>query len=146
MELIHYGAKEFNANLFSKVRNREPLWVKPTGGFWCSPVNSKYGWVDFCSDEGFNEDGITDSFTFSLYENSRVYVIDTSRDLLNIAKLIIFKNLFIDFEDVATKYDAIHLTINGQRETRFNYGCDLYGWDCESVLILNKNCIKLKNG
>ena len=58
---------------------------------------------------------------------------------------------FIDYEEMAKEYDAIWLTVNGQWDTRLpemdgNYDIDgssinLYGWDCESLLILRKECI-----
>lgn len=41
-----------------------------------------------------------------------------------------------DFELLAKHFDVIHLTENGQYETRLNHP-DLYGWDCESSLWLN---------
>jgi len=45
---------------------------------------------------------------------------------------------FPDYEECATRYDAIHLTDRGQWATRMTHPKNLYGWDCESVLILNK--------
>lgn len=33
--------------------------------------------------------------------------------------------------------DAIFLTERGERATRFTHPRTLYGWDCESVLVLN---------
>ena len=50
---------------------------------------------------------------------------------------------FPDFEKVALEFDAIHLTTRGMMETRFTpfETPDLYGWDCESVLVLNRDVI-----
>jgi len=44
----------------------------------------------------------------------------------------------LDFRKMKDDYDIIHLTSSGQVETR-NIGesIDLYGWDCESSLMLN---------
>jgi hypothetical protein len=50
-----------------------------------------------------------------------------------------------NYERAATLYDIIYLTEKGQRETRFpsaNCNFNLYGWDVETVLINNLNCIK----
>lgn len=48
----------------------------------------------------------------------------------------------IDFEKivVGNVYDAIKLTDKGQVETRFSRN-NLYGWDCESMVILNPDII-----
>ena len=50
--------------------------------------------------------------------------------------------LCIDFKEASKTWDAIFLTEKGQRETRFTHPKNLYGWDCESVLILNSNIIQ----
>jgi len=48
--------------------------------------------------------------------------------------------MYLDFEQLSKTYDAVWLTYNGERKTRYS-NPDLYGWDCESVLILNKNSV-----
>ena len=49
--------------------------------------------------------------------------------------------LYPDFEKmVKMGYDAIYLTDKGQMETRFTMP-DLYGWDCECVLVMNPDCV-----
>jgi len=49
----------------------------------------------------------------------------------------------IDFESLANHYDAMWLTETGEISTRLLcQDRNLYGWDCESVLIFNKECIK----
>lgn len=42
-------------------------------------------------------------------------------------------------------YDGILLTWNGQKKTRFTSdpNFDLYDWDVESLLVLNKDCIEV---
>ena len=46
---------------------------------------------------------------------------------------------YLDFEKIAENYDAIWLTEKGMQETRWS-NPDLYGWDCETFLILNPKC------
>lgn len=48
-----------------------------------------------------------------------------------------FNRGYLDFELLAKNYDAIWLTENGQSETHLYYPINLYGWDCETVLIMN---------
>ncbi len=41
---------------------------------------------------------------------------------------------YIDFERLATEYDGLWLTEQGNAETHLSYPHDLYGWDTESTL------------
>lgn len=52
----------------------------------------------------------------------------------------IFKDIFIalDFEEIKKEYDAIEVLISEDDQLYW----DLYGWDCDSLLILNKDIIK----
>lgn len=40
---IHYGAKSFIPGFVRQIVNK-PLFTKPKGGLWASPVDAKYGW------------------------------------------------------------------------------------------------------
>jgi hypothetical protein len=52
----------------------------------------------------------------------------------------LYNSQLIDFEAVVKSgIDAIWLTEDAIRHKEF------YGWDCESVLILNSNCIQTPN-
>ena len=49
----------------------------------------------------------------------------------------------IDFEAMVQRgIEGIYLTEKGQIDTRWTSPRSLYGWDCETILILNENCIK----
>jgi hypothetical protein len=48
---------------------------------------------------------------------------------------------YIDFEVLAQSVDAVHLTVEGEAKTRYTEPRGLYGWDCETVLVLNPNSI-----
>lgn len=147
---IHYGSNRYNAKLFRNVRN-SPLWCKPErGGLWASPINSSRGWKDWCEREEFRTFGLKRFFTFQLDNTSKVLLIDEYGDLehLSVTKetqtvgLRTFKG--IDFENMFRKgFDAILLTDRGESATRWMRGPlgSLYGWDCESLLVLNKKKI-----
>lgn len=47
----------------------------------------------------------------------------------------------ISFNSLKERYDAIWLTETGQWKTRLSRPLNLYGWDCESLVILNKRVI-----
>lgn len=146
LHLRHHGASKYDASKFLPIRN-SIYRRKPIGGLWTSPINSEYGWRQWCEDQNFST-GPLDEF-FDIEFAGRVYVIDQLKDLLN-APLVRYTSPYglvsvqsIDFEQLINQgYDAIHLTTKGQIETRFSEPINLYGWDCESVLIMNEKSIK----
>ena len=152
--LIHYGSDEFRKEKFWEIRNSD-LMVKPTGGLWTSPVSSEWGWKDWCKSEHFRECDEKNSFTVHLKPGSKLLVIDSKKDLYSVLEthsLPTFsltgipkefsKSRSPDFEKLLEDgCSAIWLTEKGQRETRFSYPSTLYGWDVETVLILDKNSV-----
>ena len=139
LELIHYGASKYDSSKMKPIKNNN--WIKPIGGLWASPINSKWGWVDWCKLENYGD--ITKSFTF-WYEGN-LLIIDSLDDLKTKVHFVNKQEYKyyarIDFEKLSKKYDAMFLTENGQRETRYSHPESLYGWDCESILIFNSNGI-----
>jgi len=140
--LITYGCGEsFQRVLFEPIKNRE--WIKPHGGLWSSPIDSELGWADWCKSNDYGN--LSQSFEFEFEGN--VFVIDSYDDALSAPILtcdvLDYKKHYIDFEKlIALGYDAVWLTECGEYETRnFNRPLSLYGWDCESVLIMNPDCI-----
>lgn len=137
--LIHYGAKDYIPELVEPIKNEN--WIKPKGGLWTSPINSVFGLKQWNDIENFMECDINNSFTLKLHDWTKIFIIDNKNDLIN-APLIdsYFGVKFINFEYLSNKYDAIWLTVNGERQTRHLFPISLNGWDCESVLILNSKC------
>lgn len=143
LELIHYGSNHYNDKLFKPIKNQN--WVKPSGGLWTSPIDSKWGWKDWCESENFHTNSLNKMFKLKFKPDSKVIVIDSLEDLKSLPtqsnQLYLFQK-YLDFEKLSLVADAIWLTEKGQSETRLSYDINLYGWDCESVLIMNKNCFK----
>ena len=98
-----------------------------------------------------------DSVILELKDDARVYTINRQEDLIEFINIVGIAEdeltsklglrflVYPDFEKVSKMFDAVYLTEEGQWKTRFsNNGCtyNLYGWDCESLLILNFDCIK----
>lgn len=48
---------------------------------------------------------------------------------------------FLDYEKLAEVYDGMLLTEKGETTTRYS-PISLYGWDCESIVLFNLDCIK----
>lgn len=147
--LIHWGSKKFDTKRFKKVENK--FFNKPEGGLWTSPIDSDYGWERWCEDNDFRTEYFedpTNNFLIQLKPSARIYTINSLEDLnqlhnkfmQNVTSDPIRCFTFLDFEKISKYYDAIFLTEHGQWETRLSTP-NLYGWDCESVLILNKNVV-----
>lgn len=144
MKLIHYGSSSFDYSKWRDVSDRH--WNKPNGGLWTSPVDSTYGWIDWCLRENFAPvNGLSEYFIINF--TGKLYCIDNEDDMRNLAwiePLPGFHGLCFPLWEplIHLGYDAVHLTVRGERLTRLTMPKNLYGWDCETVLILNKNCIR----
>ena len=151
---IHYGSSKFDINRFGKPKNYgAEMWNKPDPHtcLWASPVDSENGWLQWCKDNLFHLDKLESSFIFELTPESKVLnirnddelqkAIDSGtlqiRNLYNDLPGFIQDDYYIDFEQLAHDgYDAIEVYIYS---SRIYWG--LYGWDCDSLLVLNPNCI-----
>ena len=139
MNLITYGkGNSFSVRKFVPVSNYH---FKPKGGLWASPVKSSFGWKDWCKAEGFGD--LSSHFVFQFSGN--VLKIDSLKDALEMPWCSFIDIPSLEYPDydgmVHLGIDAIHITAKGERETRFIFPKNLYGWDCESVLVMNPNGI-----
>ena len=141
----HYGSAKYDSSLFAPIKNRK-YFIKPYGGLWVSPIDSEYGWKDWCEDEDFGDltshfdvvlDGIIMVIDSYFDAKDKLYWIHDDEDIsFTFGKSIDFEAMLKD------GIDAIWLTVEGERSTRYTDKHCLYGWDCESVLIMNKDIIK----
>lgn len=141
MRLIHYGASKYDPAKFRPIKNE---WVKPSGGLWASPVGSECGWESWCQAEQFRVNSLKESFEFEI--RGRIFTIDCEDDLSRMPWRRKESTPFMfrpDFEAMAEEYDAIHLTSEGQWRTRHSHPRNLYGWDCECVLVMNPAIIRV---
>lgn len=151
--------RNYNNGKFDIQKWENPVngnWIKPrSGGLWASPVESSWSWKDWCEAENFYDKPFSEVeyFDFSLSEHANVYEINSVYDLkrfkygrvegLDLEHGIkTFPRYIIDFEKASEEYDAIFLTTIGESTTRYSDPYSLYGWDCESILILNKEIIE----
>jgi hypothetical protein len=116
---------------------------KPTGGLWTSSACDKYlsDWVKWCIDN-CQIDWATGMNAYKLIPKStaKIFTIDSKED----ADLLANKYgvtgqytgsfLNVDWVRISKDYDAVHLTYEGQIETRMIQKNSLYGWDCESTV------------
>lgn len=142
---IHFGNPKYEKEKFIEIKNRD--FVKSYGGLWASPLNAKYGWKKFCEDNLISKIGVSNYFLFKLKDEAKVLKITRAEQLhnlpLNNSASKIFKDIFIalDFEEIKKEYDAIEVLISEDDQLYW----DLYGWDYDSLLVLNKDVIKEMN-
>lgn len=144
---IHYGHSIFDKEMFVKIKN-ESNYTKPYGGLWASAVAAKYGWKQWNEDNHFKECKYEDSFCFHIKENAKVLLINAVSDLeklprtpdtlgLNALKLSMWTCL--DFEKIKNEYGYDVIEVNISNDNALYY--KLYGWDCDSILIMNPDVV-----
>lgn len=144
---IHYGATEFIPTKGFPIKNRE-YFMKPKGGLWASRKNASFGWKDWCKEEDFRDCDMANSFEFIFAKQAKIVTISTVKQLYNLPRL---KNdglawgYSIDFEKcLHLGIDAIELCWYGDEyrdAASGNLHYELYGWDCDSVVVLNPDVI-----
>ena len=148
---IHYGSSKFDINKFGKPKNCSTLWNKPDPHtcLWASPIDSENGWLQWSLDNLFRTDELKSSFIFELTPNSKILNIRNDDELQQSVDSGLLHNryteflgflsdeYYMDFEQLAKDgYDAIEVHICSNK---IYFG--LYGWDCDSLLVLNPDCV-----
>ena len=134
---VHYGSSKFNKEAFIPIRNGG--MNKPIGGLWASDDTAKYGWRDWNSDSRFRECVESLSFRFILIPEARVLTISCEEQ----AQEFIFEfsgttnAMQIDWETVKEYFDAVEVLVSSDYRLYWT----LYGWDCDSIVILNPDVI-----
>lgn len=143
MQYISYGHKEFEISKFKKVTNI-PEFTKPQGGFWGSRVNAEYGWKEWCDSANYRLYKLNEYIIFELNKDTNVLVInnaDILKDLPKNEENKIASKLFctLDFEKLSKQYDAIEVLISEDKRLYKK----LYGWDCDSIFVMNPYVIEV---
>lgn len=143
IDCIHYGSSAYDPSKFKPICDRH--WIKPDGGLWGSPVSSDHSWMSWCESEEFHMEQLKQSFQFTF--KGSLFVINSEEDMNRLPWIepgSMMGYCFVSFEALeACGFDGVHLTDKGERETRWTRPRNLYGWDCESVLVMNKDSIHL---
>lgn len=137
---IHYGAKAFDINKVKPISNRR-YRSKPTGGLWASEAVAAYGWKDWCKENEYAECKDENSFKFILYDNANIIKINNQQQLkiLPTVKTDFCSWVCPDFEKLVNEgVDAIDFVLSDDWDMYML----LYGWDCDSILIMNPKIIQ----
>jgi len=148
-QYIHYGSEKYEHSLFKDIVNNPHFINKPKygTGLWASPKDAIFGWIDYCKKvkaEGSAKTLPSKSFVFSLTPDARLFVIDNQSDLDKLPLLSSeLPTSAINYEEVSKFYDAILVTLEGLLDCSSfpSKKATLLFWDCESLLVLNKNII-----
>lgn len=145
---VFCGSDHFDRSIFIPITNEPYPWIKPLGGMWSSPVDSDNTWEDYCRGNYFRLESLDKHFRFILAEGSKVLRIRSNKDLDELYSQGYKRSDFdqypylhddmyyLDFEKIlANGYDAIQVTMTN--ETYWS----LYGWDCDTLLVLNPDCV-----
>ncbi len=149
MEYISVNKKDLSKDKFSPIIN-EYGFCKPDGGLWASEfIDDSSDWINYVYTWKIIDEEYHQSIIFTLKNNTKIYIIDSYEDLLNIIDKypIKYENIrinhtFINFEVMSKDYDGIKMTKKGHIETSSIFlNPNLYGWDCECILLFNLDCI-----
>ena len=158
----HYGDNKFDIEKFNNIKNKGRFTCKPLGGLWASPIECEYGWKDFVeNDYTEKEKDLNRYFDFNLDDNSKIIIIDSIDSFYKVPlkegmdeilekeynkyinnphidyNIYMPKTICIDFEKcLELGIDGIEVEMNS-----YTYYA-LYGWDCDSIVILNPKIIK----
>ena len=94
-----------------------------------------YGWRKFCRDNEYECD-TSSYFRFRLKDSARLLVV-TGDELLEQNHLYAMghtpSSTYKDWTSISQRYDAVYIAAGSDRDLYFKY----YGWDCDSILVLN---------
>jgi hypothetical protein len=142
---IHYGHTSFDINKFKPICNKTNF-TKPLGGFWASRVDSKLSWKNWCIDNDYCEINDDNTLNFKLKKDSNILEIHSVSDLEKLPKLKTDSIGFtmwtlVDFEELVKQgYDGMEVFISDDYILYYS----LYGWDCDSIVIFNPDCIEIE--
>ncbi len=137
---IHYGHDKFIKEKVKSIKSDSS--INPTGGLWGSPVDSDFGWKEFCLTTNLPTKNMNKSFKFKLTKDTNLYIIDNYSDLDRLPFYDFTGRIrAYDYEKWTENYDAIYLTKKGFHETRNPQHFHIFAWDCECILVMNPDCI-----
>ena len=146
-EYIHYGAKHYDKSRVKPLTRH--LTDKPSGGFWGSPVDTDWGWKEWCESEDFRECREDNSFKFRLKPGSRIWYISKPEDTDGMPLDVSYGMDYLvlthgrgpfDFMILPSMHiDAVELSHDEDYMTMHDM---FYSWDCDSILVINPNCVE----
>ena len=155
----HYGSDKYNRDIKVDLSYKKLTLSKPKkAALWGTPIESDFGWKDWCEREDFDLDSLKTYFDFKLRPGSKVLIIENEQDLDGLDEfihhdeyandighddliLMIFgyrraEQVLLNWEKLVSIVDAVEILYNDFTCYRF------YGWDCDSICVLNPDAIE----
>ena len=135
MIFTHFGTNLFNPEEFQEITNETYCGgLKPKGGIWGS-FEEGLGWKKWCEINEYEFlNGFNLFFRFKLTDNAHIlYVLKDELDIFKIEGTL----QSYDWLKIKEKYDAVYIPAGTNQELYMKY----YGWDCDSIIVLNKNVV-----
>ena len=135
---IHYGDRHFDPNKFKPIENT--FTNKPIGGLWASDVNAKYGWKEWNKSSGLRKCSEEPYFKLTLDKKAKVLNVHKYKDVkFAVKEFLVNQIMILDFKKIMKRgYDAMEVFISDSESLYWN----LYGYDCDSIIIFNKDIIQ----
>ena len=145
---IHYGSNKFSNDEWEPIKNEN--WIKPHGGLWASAIDAPYGWKDWNETSDYMKCEEENSFKFKLKPEAKILIIDSEKALEQLIPNKTYsmngyvhgigsaRQYYLNFETLSRRYDAIDFQLSKDHELYWL----MYGWDCDSILVMNKDIIE----
>lgn len=145
---VHYNSNKYDKErLYRAVNDPEkhylehPFQYKPHG-LWASPVDSEYGWKEWCEDEEFYMYKLEKSFKFTLSPEAKILMIKAPEDTYPYTKehgLLVAENA-LDLNKIYSEYDAMEVDFS-DNYIELRYDPIFYSWDVDSICVWNPDII-----
>jgi hypothetical protein len=133
VRVVHFGSASFERWRIKDIKNSGGI-NKPRGAYWCSPVDSKYGWEQWVNN---NMDQWKTDIKHGATLDGHCLKIDSVTDYPGPLIADGYGHTTWDWEWLADNYGFVWLTKAGLDACHD----ELYGWDCESIAVLNGGCV-----
>lgn len=144
---IHYGANHYDPAKVKPLKRH--LTDKPSGGLWASPVDTDWGWKNWCNAEEFRECDEKNSFKFRLKPGSKVWYISTEEDISGAPLDMRYGEVLIGLIHREGPIDFLKLPKMGIDAIELSHDKDycamhdiFYSWDCNSIVVFNPDCVE----
>ena len=147
---IHFGADHFEP---TRIQIQNNHWRnKPMGGFWGTPEDSPNNWKSWCLSKKIRTRSLNHYFRFRLFENAKVFFVNSEEKEQMLPLQVIDEATYLkgireyqpklghiyDFEALKKNgYDAVEISITECPKLFWS----MYGWDCDSIVVLNADVV-----
>lgn len=151
---VHYGSTKFDEKTFTPISSRRHD-VKPSYGFWASPLYTRNSWLEWCNRENYANYDINQRMEFSLKPDAKVIQIDSLDDITFLIKNypIPYNRYMLPYGSymehglpyLGIDYEAMSKDFDGINYNHTELGNILGPWDCDSVVIFNPDVMEFRD-